>query len=49
MDFSWFVYFRNNLCLLNIILGDRNHLNDAKKNAQDFYKDLTVTIEDIHH
>jgi hypothetical protein len=32
-----------------IILGDHKHLNEAKKNAQDFYKDLSVTIEDIHH
>jgi hypothetical protein len=31
------------------VLGDRKHLNEAKKNAQDFYKDLPVTIEDVHH
>lgn len=36
--------------LLNLLfLGDRKHFNDAKKNVQDFYKDLLVTIEDIHH
>jgi len=32
-----------------IFHGDRKHLNEAKKNAQDFYKDLVVTIEDVHH
>jgi len=30
-----------------IFHGDRKHLNDAKRNAQDFYKDLLVTIEDV--
>ncbi|CAF3804404.1 unnamed protein product [Adineta steineri] len=26
--------------------GDRKHLNDAKKHVQEFYKDLSITIED---
>jgi hypothetical protein len=28
------------------ILGDRKHMNEAKKHVQDFYKDLLVTIDD---
>ena len=27
-------------------VGDRKHLNDAKKSVQDFYKDLLITMED---
>lgn len=30
-------------------LGDRKHLDEAKQNVQDFYKDLLVTIEDTQH
>jgi hypothetical protein len=29
------------------ILGDRKHVNDARKHVQDFYKDLLVTIDDV--
>jgi len=32
-----------------IHIGDRQHLNEAKKNVQDFYKDLLITIDDIQH
>jgi hypothetical protein len=28
------------------ILGDRKHMNEAKKHVHDFYKDLLVTIDD---
>ncbi|CAF1153031.1 unnamed protein product [Rotaria sordida] len=31
-----------------IFHGDRKHLNEAKKSIHDFYKDLPITIEDIH-
>lgn len=31
-----------------VILGDRKHLNDAKKDVAGFYKDLTVTVEDVN-
>lgn len=49
MDFSWLVFFFFLICfsILNLILGDRKHLNDVKKYIQDFYKDLLITIEDI--
>jgi len=35
--------------MIDCVLGDRKHLNEAKKNTQDFYKDLPITIEDVHH
>lgn len=31
----------------HLLKGDRKHLNEAKKEAQDFYKDLPVLLEDI--
>ncbi|CAF3490216.1 unnamed protein product [Rotaria sp. Silwood1] len=32
-----------------IFHGDHKHLHEAKKNIQDFYKDLVIGIEDIPH
>ncbi len=57
MDISWSDFLchpkkRIIICFFFIsicFLGDRKHLNEAKKAAHDFYKDLTVTVEDITH
>ena len=31
-----------------LLLGDRKHLNEAKKSIHDYYRDLPVTMEDLH-
>jgi len=48
MDFLRFVFDLNKFLLYSkSFIGDRKHLNEAKTQVQHFYKDLTITIDDI--
>lgn len=43
---GWFTAFSITLAnRTDPLLGDRKHLDEAKKSVQDFYRDLTVNIE----